>query len=196
MDYSVGAVIDLQTGAPCAELYLKADYEVFSEQLHFLGIWFNTARIAVEKGGGYGDVVIGHLRDGHKGRKPYPKLYRHRSWDHPTRPTVVQFGYPITAKTRPHVIAALKEWINDQLLPYMTPGWISECRTFVMRETKPSPRAADGCNDDRVMAWGGALVMYGEFGQHEHDRKKTNLKNRRKPKPTSALDPRAQGART
>jgi hypothetical protein len=192
LDYSVGAVIDLSDGAPCAELYMKADYEQFSEQLHFLGVWFNNARIAVEKGGGYGDVVIGHLRDGHKGRKPYPRLYRHRSWDHPTRPTVVQFGYPMTLKTRPHVVAALREWINDRLLPYMTPGWLSECNTFVHRETKPSPRAADGCNDDRVMAWGGALVLYGEFGEFEHHRKKQNLKNRRKPKPTSALDPRAR----
>jgi hypothetical protein len=192
MDFSVAHVIDLTDGAICAELYLKADYEIFSEQLHFLGVWFNTARIAVEKGGGFGDVVIGHLRDGHKGRKPYPKLYRHRSWDHPTRPTMNQFGYPMTAKTRPHVVAALREWINERLLPYLTPGVLRECRTFVHRETKPSPRAADGCNDDRVMSLGIALVMYGEFGDHEHDRKKTNLKNIRKPKPTSALDPRAR----
>jgi len=191
-DYSCGAVIDLSDGSPVAELYMRADYETFSEQLHFLGIWFNTAWLAVEKGGGYGDVVIGHLRDGHKGRKPYPKIYRHRSWDHPTRPTVDQFGFPMTAKTRPHVVAALREWIDERLIPYMTPGWMRECRTFVYRETKPSPRAADGCNDDRVMAWGGALVLYGEFGEYEHARKKKNKANRKKPRPTSALDPRAR----
>lgn len=191
-DYSVGAVLNLKTGAPCAELYMKADYESFAEQLHFLGLWFNTARIAVEKGGGYGDAVIGHLRDGHKGRKPYPKIYRHRSWDHPTRPTVTQLGFPINAKTRAHVISSLSEWIDGKLLPWMTEGWLSECRTFVYRETKPSPRAADGCNDDRVMAWGGALVLYGEFGEYEHSRKKKNLQNIRKPKPISALDPRAK----
>jgi hypothetical protein len=171
---------------------MKAEYELFSEQLHFLGIWFNTARIAVEKGGGYGDVVIGHLRSGHQGRKPYPKLYRHRSWDHPTRPTMNQFGYPMTGKTRPHVISGLREWINNQLLPWLTPGVLRECHTFVHRDTNPSPRAADGCNDDRVMSLGIALVLYEEFGEHEHDRKKTNLKNMRKPKPTSALDPRAR----
>lgn len=191
-DYSVGAVIDLSTGEPCAELYMRADYELFSEQLHFLGVWFNTAWLAVEKGGGYGDVVIGHLRDGHKGRKPYPNVYRHRSWDHPTRKQVVQLGYPMTAKTRPHVVSALRDWIDNRLLPYMTPGWMRECRTFVYRDVKPSPRAADGCNDDRVMAWGGALVLYGERGQFEHDRKKKNKANRKKPRPTSALDPRAR----
>lgn len=194
-DYSVGAVIDLRTGEPCAELYMKADYEDFSEQLHFLGIWYGGAWLAVEKGGGYGDVVIGHLRDGHSGRKPYPNLYRHRSWDHPTRKQVVQLGFPLTSKTRPHVIDAAREWINDQLLPYMPGGLLTECHTFVYRDTKPSPRAADGCNDDRVMAWGGVLVLYGERGQFKHSRKQTHKKRRRKPKPTSALDPRASRRR-
>lgn len=193
-DFSVGAVIDLQTGAPCAEVYMKADYEAFAEQLHFLGLWYNTARLAVEKGGGYGDVVIGHLRDGHKGRKPYPKMYRHRSWDHPTRPTTVQLGFPMNQKTRAHVVSALRDWVNDRLLPWMTPRWLSESRTFVHRETRPSPRAADGCNDDVVIAWGIALVLYGEFGEHQHSYKKKNMDAFRvsKPKPLSALDPRAQ----
>lgn len=177
LDFSVGYVIDLTDGAICAELYLKADYDVFSEQLHFLGVWFNTARLAVEKGGGYGDVVIGHLRSGHKGRKPYPKLYRHRSWDHPTRPTVTQFGFPMNVKTRAHVVGSLREWVNEQLLPWLTDGLLSECRTFVHRETNPSPRAADGCNDDRVMALGIALVLYGEFGEFEHHRKKQNIQH-------------------
>lgn len=193
-DYSVAGVMDLRSGAPVAELYMKADYEAFSEQLHFLGKWYNTARIAVEKGGGYGDVVIAHLRDGHKGRQPYTKLYRHRSWDNPTRPTTNQFGYPMNQKTRAHVVSALRDWINDQLLPWMTPRWLSECRTFVHRETKPSPRAADGCNDDTVMAWGIALVLFGEFGDHEYSYKKRNLSRlraKKKPKPLSGLDPRA-----
>lgn len=194
-DFSAAYVIDLQDGALVAELYMKADYERFTEQLHFLGILFNTARIAVEKGGGYGDVVIGHLRDGHSGRKPYPTLYRHRSWDHPTRPTTVQLGYPMNAKTRAHVVSGLRTWINDQLLPWLPHGLLGECRTFVHRETNPSPRAADGCNDDRVMACGIALVMYGEFGEHEFDRKKKTLGSLPKPKPTSALDPRAQRSR-
>lgn len=193
-DFSVAAVIDLADGTPVAELYMKADYEDFSEQLHFLGKWYNTARLAVEKGGGYGDVVISHLRDGHKGRQPYPRMYRHRSWDHPTRPTTVQLGYPMNQKTRAHVVSALSDWINEQLLPWMTPRWLNESRTFVYRETKPSPRAADGCNDDVVMAWGIALVMYGEFGHHEQSYRSKNLSalRKRRAKPLSALDPRAR----
>jgi hypothetical protein len=49
-DYSVAAVIDLAPASRCAELYLHGDYDEFADQLHFLGLWYNTARLAVEKG--------------------------------------------------------------------------------------------------------------------------------------------------
>lgn len=171
-DFSVGAVINLATGAPCAELYMKGSYEDFAEQLHFLGLWYNKARLAPEKGGGYGDTVIAYLRDGHKGRKPYPKVYRHRPYDRPDRPQSVQLGFPMNAKTRPKVVSEIREWIDRKHLPSMPEGLLSECLTFVHRESRPTPRAQDGCNDDRVMAWAIALELYSEFGEHEHDRKK------------------------
>ena len=41
---------------------------------------------------------------------------------------------------------------------------ILECKTFVRRDTLPSPRAAEGTNDDRVMALAGALEMYRRYG--------------------------------
>ena len=39
--------------------------------------------------------------------------------------------------------------------------------TFVRQKTLPSPRAQDGSNDDRVMAFGIALEMYRLYGTHE-----------------------------
>jgi hypothetical protein len=42
-----------------------------------------------------------------------------------------------------------------------------ECRTFVRQKTLPSPRAQEGSNDDRVMAFGIALEMYRQYGTHE-----------------------------
>ena len=59
-DYSSLTVIDLQTmNIPC-ELHGKLDPDLLAEQAHFLGRWYNTARIAVEMGGGYGRA--GHHR--------------------------------------------------------------------------------------------------------------------------------------
>ena len=90
----------------------------------------------------------------------------------------------MNAKTRPKVINELRTWIEDQLLDEMPPGLFDECKTFVHRDTRPSPRAQDGCNDDRVMAWAIAFELYSEFGEHEHDRKKvTRTKVRKKEKP-------------
>ena len=127
--------------------------------------------------------MISHLRNGLKGRRPYPKLYRHRPYDRPDRPETIRFGFPMTAKTRPKVIDEIAVWVNEKLLLWMPPGLLAECLTFVRRETRPSPRAADGCNDDRVMAWAIALQMYEEYGEHEHDRKKVTIAKARSKKP-------------
>jgi len=183
-DFSCAAVIDLSDGAPCAELHMRAGEDIFSEQIHFMGLWYNTARIAVENQGGYGTTVIAYLRDGHKGRKPYPKIYRHRATDRSDAHETAAYGFPMNLKTRPKLVAELNTWIRDKLFPYVTRGFIAEARTFVRRETGTSPRAADGTNDDRVIAWGIALELYSQFGEHEHDRKKdTRRKAASKPKP-------------
>lgn len=190
-DFSCAAVIDLGNGKPVAELYMRGSYDQFTDQLHFLGMWYSDgqqpARLAVEIGGGYGDTVIAYLRDGLKGRKPYARLYRYRGFERPDRPQAIRYGFPMNAKTRPKVINELRTWIEDELLEWIPPGLFDECRTFVHRDTKPSPRAQDGCNDDRVMAWAIALELYSEFGEFEHDRKKTVLEKFRmskRPKPT------------
>ena len=63
-DYTAAVVIDLTNMNIAAELHGKIDPDLFAEQLHFLGRWYNTARIALEMGGGYGEPVIISLRDG------------------------------------------------------------------------------------------------------------------------------------
>lgn len=182
-DFSVAAVLDLSDGAPCAEMQIAGEHDVVAEQVHFLGLWYNTARIAVEKQGGYGDTVIAYLRDGHKGRKPYSKMYRHRRLDNPAAHEAAAIGFPMNVQTRPKVVSELRIWVNDKLFPWVTRGFLREARTFVRRDTKPSPRHADGCNDDRVFAWGIALELYSQYGEHEHDRKKQTRKKLRAPKP-------------
>lgn len=187
-DFSVAAVIDLNDGAPVAELRMRADYIEFTRQLHFLGRWYNNAKIGVEKGGGYGDVVIAYLRDGHEGRKPYNNLYRHRAYDDVRQKIKPQLGIPMNEKVRSKVISELNEWVNKKLFPWVTRRFSVEARTFVRRDTRPSPRAADGANDDAIMAWGIALEIYARYGEHKFDRKKTM--RAKKERPTDPLDPR------
>lgn len=199
-DYSVAAVLDLHDGAPCAELRMKDGGTEFTRQLHFLGNWYKSkdgpAMIGVEDQGGYGKVVIAYLRDGHEGRKPYMNLYRHRDYSDRKKKLKNPYGFPMTSATRPKVVAELGNWVNNHIFPWVTRRFAVEARTFVRTDTRPSPRAADGTNDDVIMAWGIALEMYSRYGEHKRDiRKKTfvpaTLADRTEDlRPVGAADPR------
>jgi len=175
-DYSCAYVIDLTSMALVAELYGKLDADEFAEQLHYLGRYYGNARIAVEMGGGYGEPVIISLRDGRKGRPHYPKLYRHAIADRADMHQLKNYGFPMNAKTRPQVINQIEQVIREQSLPAMSRTLIMECRTFVRQKTLPSPRAQEGSNDDRVMAFGIALEMYRQFGTHPKRAKRTTAR--------------------
>ena len=166
-DYSCAYVIDLTSMAIVAELHGKLDADEYAAQLHYLGRWYGSARIAVEMGGGYGEPVIISLRDGRKGRPPYPKLYRHRIADRADAHELANYGFPMNQKTRPQVINQIEQAIREKSIPALTRTLVMECRTFVRQKTLPSPRAQEGANDDRVMAFGIALEMYRQYGTHE-----------------------------
>jgi hypothetical protein len=178
-DFSDATVIDLSNMNIAATLHGKLDADLCAEQLHYLGRWYNTARIAVEMGGGYGEPVIIALRDGRRGRRPYPKLYRHSQDDRPDFRQNLSYGFPITSKTRPLIINALEAAIREKALPHVPESTLLECKTFVRRDTLPSPRAADGCNDDRVMSLAGALEMYRKYGFHAADARLTRRRAKR-----------------
>ena len=167
LDYSCAYVIDLSSQAFVAEFHAKPDADEFAEQLHFLGRYYNGARLAVEMGGGYGEPVIISLRDGRKGRPHYPKLYRHTIQDRPDARLLANYGFPMNNKTRPVVINGLEQAIRERTVPALSRETIMECRTFIRRKQLPSPAAADGSNDDRVFAAGIALEMYRQYGRHE-----------------------------
>lgn len=168
-DFTAAVVMDLTDMNIVAELHGKIDPDLAAEQLHFLGRWYNTARIAIEMGGGFGEPVVISLRDGKKGRRPYPKLYRHRQDDRPDFKQNLTYGFPVTTKTRPLIINQLEQAIREESLPHIPMQTILECKTFVRRDTTPSPRAAEGCNDDRVMALAGGLEMFRRYGTHPRD---------------------------
>lgn len=167
-DFSAAYVIDLNTMEFVSEYHAKIAPDLFAEHLWALGRWYNTAWIAVELGGGYGDSVITPLRDGITGLKPYERLYRHSSEIRLERQVNATFGFPMSSRTRPQVINQLEQVIRDRDMKALPEGLISECRTFIAQPAPPTPRAQDGANDDRVMAAGIALEMYRRYGTHEH----------------------------
>lgn len=186
-DFSSAHVIDLTNGKWVAEYHAKIGEDVFAKDLYYMGKWFgkfsgclHDAMIAVEVQGGYGRAVIIPLRDGIKGRKPYLRLYRHKQGPEETIDPRERddFGYPINGATRPLLINQLEQWIRDGLCPWITPDLDAELRTFSKRPTRPSPRALEGCNDDRVFSAAGSLELYRQFGHHEKKRKAKPVRSR------------------
>lgn len=163
-DYSAAVVMCLQTMAPVAEFRGKLEPDLYAEQLHYLGRWYNDALIAPETAGGWGEPVITSLRDGRAGRPAYPNLYRHRDIGRVDAPLRSTRGFPMTSKTRPEVIGQLARAIRECSIPYVSGPMLAELRTFVHRKALPSPAADNGANDDLVMALAIACELYRQRG--------------------------------
>lgn len=188
-DYSSCDVIDLSDSTICATLHSKIEAPRLAYQLYFLGKWFNTAKIAVERGGGYGEAVIIHLRDGTREHPAYTNLYRHRTFTKGKQPIAEEYGFPMTGKSRTPALELLKTWVYQQQFPFLPLGHIGEMQTFVYKETTPSPRAQDGCNDDRVMSLAIAVEMYRQYGMGPKRAWKKIFKRKKKGKSTYKAGP-------
>lgn len=165
MDFSAAVVLDLNTMAPVAELHGKISPDLYAEQLHYLGRWYNDAMIAPETAGGWSEPVLISLRDGRAGRPSYPNLYRHRMETRIGATKQLTFGYPMNVKTRPEAIAQLERALRERVIPWLSMQQLSEMQTFVHRNTSPSPRAQEGAHDDRVMALAIAMELYRQKGR-------------------------------
>lgn len=160
-DYSVGHVLDLSSNEVVAKIRGKFDVLTFAKQLKCLGRWYvdekgYPAKIIPESTG-MGEALIQALRSTDGGMMSYPNIYQHTRKSHIDRPISDTLGMPMTTGTRPMVLERLRRWLKDQMFPFLSAGDIEELSTFIYRETNPSPRAMDGCNDDCVMSL--ALVL-------------------------------------
>jgi hypothetical protein len=179
-DYSAAYVIDLTNAELVAEYHGKIEADVYARDLHFLGRRYNTAKIAIEIGGGYGEAVIIALRDGAAGRRAYPNLYRHVLSSRPDKPVSKPFGFPTNTRTRPLILNQLERHLRERTLPWVTGDLLHEMSEFVHHNHGVSPRARDGSRDDRVLACAIALEMfrlYGDIG----GKRRTAKRPKRKP---------------
>lgn len=163
-DFTSAHCISLTSGALVAEFHAKMEAPRSAIQLHFLGKHYNTALIGVERQGGYGDALIIGLKDGTNALPPYPRVYRHTPYTSSKREQSSDYGFPMSMKLREQVLTNLKDWIRARQFPWVSYGDMDELATFVYAETRPSPRAMLGCNDDRVMSLAGAVEMYRQYG--------------------------------
>jgi hypothetical protein len=181
-DYSAAYVVDLGSMEFVAEFHGKLDADLYAAQLHFLGRHYQSALIAIESAGGFGDPVVIALRDGKGGRPAYPNLYRHQLDLQVDLPVTKRYGFPMSSRTRPQVLTQLAKAVREHDLPFVTEGLLNEMTTFVYMESGTSPRAQEGCNDDRVMSAAIALEMYRRKGHHPDREARLADRRGRKPK--------------
>lgn len=166
-DYSVADVMDLESGEIVASLRGKMDVQAFADQMKCLGRWYGfgdiPARIIPERTG-IGEALIGALRNDANGLKPYGNIYQHQRQADIARHISGDYGFPMTSGTRAMVLDKLRSWVKDRKFPFLSEGHVDELSSFIYREQGTSPRAMDGCNDDRVISLALACHLFDLHG--------------------------------
>ncbi|HBU81750.1 MAG TPA: DNA packaging protein [Paenibacillus sp.] len=142
-DYDAAYVIDARTGEMCAALYGKWDTDLYGKKLNTLGLYYNTALLAVENNN-TGESVLNTLYN----TCHYPLLFMHKKGT---------MGWNTNQATRPVMISDFKEAIRDELYDVYCPDLYSECMTLI--DNKGKAEADSGCHDDRIMAYSIALQV-------------------------------------
>ena len=143
-DYFVAMVLDNRTGEQVAVMRHQTDEDLFAKQLYCLGMWYNTALIAVETN--YSTFPAKELE-----RQRYPKQYIREQVDTYTGKVKHSWGFQTNTKTRPLIIAELVKAVRDDVTVVIDKTTIEEMLTFV-RDESFRPEAEQGAHDDCVMA--------------------------------------------
>ena len=166
-DFSVGHVIDLQTGEIAAKIRCKIEIPRYAFQLYWLLKWYsplNNALAFPERQGGWGEALIIALKDGSQHHPAWPRIYMHKGFTKAGKPISKDYGYPMSESNRGHVLSQLGDALRLRVWPWLPAGTVAELGTFVHREERPSPRAQDGSHDDEVISLALAREAYRQYG--------------------------------
>lgn len=132
----------------------RVDRDELGDQLYMLGLLYNTALIAVEISGGWGQVPLSRLRWRH-----YPRVYRRVREDRVKRTRTASVGWDTTVRTRPLMLDALNHALRQDELVCNDPELLTECSTFAYDDAG-KPAAEAGCYDDRVLSAAGTVYLW------------------------------------
>lgn len=160
-DYFVGQVLDNMTGRQVCTLRHRMDEDLYAKQMYCLGIYYNTALIAIEAN--FSSYPIKELQ-----RLGYPKQYVRTAEDTYTRKPKESYGFKTTAVTRPVIIAGLVEIVRESVELLNDADTLGEMLTFVRNE-KGRAEAEDGAHDDCVMS---LAIAYYARGQQSYTKER------------------------
>lgn len=143
-DRFVAQVLDNRTGEQVAVLRHRTDEDLFAKQVYCLGMWYNTALIAVETN--LSTYPVMELQ-----RLGYPNQYVRETFDNYTHSVMSSFGFRTDSKTRPVIIATLIRAVRDDITIVSNKDTLEEMLTFVRNEDY-RPEAEEGAHDDCVIS--------------------------------------------
>lgn len=152
-DYFAAHVLDNRTGEQVAVLHAQMDEDEFARQLYCLGVFYNTALIAVE-------INFSTHPNKKLVEMKYPKLYVRERTDTFTGELKKTFGWRTDRITRPDIIAGLKEIARDNLDIIRDPDTLREMLSFALQNGRAE--ALPGQHDDLVMSLAIAHAVRGQ----------------------------------
>lgn len=156
-DYSVGQVVDRDTGEQVAVLRARMMPGETGRYMAMLCRWYNMAQCCGERNPGGGGISM--LEAMLNADYPSSLLY-HRSVTPDQDPQVRgdRIGWDTSGVSRPLLIGMLDEAIRQGAIALRDPITQQELLTFVIRPNG-KPEAQPGCHDDTVIAIALALVV-------------------------------------
>lgn len=143
-DSFVAQVLDNRTGEQVAVLRHKDGEDLFTRQIYALGMWYNTALIAIESN--FSTYPVMELQ-----RLGYPNLYVREVFDSYTKKHKKAFGFRTDKASRNVIIANLISVVREQIDTINDRTTLEEMLTFV-RNDDFRPEAEEGAHDDCVMS--------------------------------------------
>jgi hypothetical protein len=156
-DYSVGQVLDRDTGEQVAVLRARLMPGETGRYMAALGRWYNMAQICGERNPGGGGISM--LEAILNADYPASLIY-HRSLTADQQPQVRsdRIGWDTSGVSRPILLSLLDEALRQGAIAIRDPITQQELLTFVIR-ANGKPEAQAGCHDDTVIALALALVV-------------------------------------
>lgn len=152
-DYSSADVLD-SWGQQVASWHGHIDTDLFGQVLYWLGMFYNTAYLGVERNN-HGHAVLNVLK---AGPFRYKNLYVEEKVEEKNRKKTKKLGWLTNQVTKPLIIDNMKNLIREGESGIASKNHISECYTYVVDE-KGRYGATPNCHDDRVMSYAIAHQM-------------------------------------
>ena len=143
-DYFTGHVLENTTGRQVAKLRSQFDADEYTRQMYCLGMCYNKALIGLEAN--FDTYPIKKLEE-----YGYPKQFVRDREDTFTGKHEKRYGFKTDKVTRPLILSALQEIVNDHIELINDKETLEEMLVFVRNE-KGRPEAQQGSHDDLVMA--------------------------------------------